>query len=78
VVVPGLVVEPGEHRVGSVELIAGAGEVPADRAQLGAPVDSVSQEPGGLLMVRVGAGACAEAQLGLEVAADRSGLYEVD
>jgi len=30
----GLVVEPGEHRVGLVELVAGPGEVSADRAQL--------------------------------------------
>ena len=78
VVVSGPVVESGEHRVGSVELIAGPGEVPADRVEFGAPVDAVSQEPGGLLMVRVRAGARVKAQLGLEFLGDRAGLDEAD
>ena len=56
--VPGPVVEPGEHRVGPVELVAGGGEVLADRAELGAPVDAVGQEPGGFGLVGEGAGAC--------------------
>ncbi len=40
-------VEFGEHRVGSVELVAGGGEVLADRAELSAAVVAVFQEPGG-------------------------------
>ena len=39
---------------------------------------AVSQEPGGLRLVRVGAGAGVLAQLGLEVRADRAGLDEAD
>ena len=78
VAVSGAVVESGEHRVGAVELVAGTGEVLADRAEVGAPVDAVFQEPGGLRLVCVVAGACVNAQLGLELVADRSGLDEAN
>ena len=39
---------------------------------------AVFQEPGGLRLVRVGAGAGVFAQLGLEVRVDRSGFDEAD
>jgi hypothetical protein len=67
-----------EYHVGSVDLVAGGGEVPADRAELGAPVVAVFQEPGGLRLVQMGAGAGVFAQLGLEIRVDRSGLDETD
>ena len=44
----------------------------------GAPAGAVVHEPGGLRVVRIGAGAGVDAQLGLERLADRSGLDEVD
>jgi hypothetical protein len=47
------VVEICKYRVGSVELVAGGGEVLADRAELCAAVVAVSQEPGGLYLVGV-------------------------
>jgi hypothetical protein len=71
-------VEFGEHQVGPVELVAGGAEVLADRPEVGAPAGAVGREPGGLGVVRVGAGAGVDAQLGLERLADRSGLDEVD
>jgi hypothetical protein len=71
-------VESGEHHVGAVDLVAGGGEVLADRAEFGVSVEAVSQEPGGLRLVRVGAGAGVDAQLRLEVLADRSGPDEAD
>ena len=76
--VPGPVVELGEHHVGPVDLVAGGGEVLPDRAEVGAPVDAVSQQPGGVRLVGEGAGAGVFAQLGLEVRADRSGFDEAD
>ena len=71
------VVELGEFHVGTVDLVAGGGEVP-DRAKVRAPVDAVPQEPGGLRPVCVVARAGVLAQLGLEVALDRSGVDEAD
>ena len=50
---PDPVVELGEDDVGAVDLVAGGGEVLADRAELGAPVVAVSQQIGGLLLVVV-------------------------
>ena len=44
---PDPVVELGEFHVGSVDLVADDGEVLADRAEFGAPVVAVFQEPGG-------------------------------
>ena len=61
--VPDPVVELGEDDVGAVDLVAGGGEVLADRAEFGAPVDAVFQQPGGLRLVGVGAGAGVLAQL---------------
>src|ERR1035441_3697141 len=54
---PGAVVEPGEHRVGLVDLVTGRAEVLADRAEVGAAADAVFQELGALGPVGVGAGA---------------------
>jgi hypothetical protein len=68
----------GEDGVGAVDLVAGGGEVLADRAELGAPVVAVSQEIGGLRLVAVGGGEGVLAQVGLEVCADRAGLDEAD
>jgi hypothetical protein len=73
---PGPVVEPGEHDVGLVDLVAGAAEVLADRAEIGAAADAVIQERGGLGPVGVGAGAGAHAQLHLQRRADHAGLGE--
>jgi len=75
---PGPLVEFCQHQVGSVELVAGVAEVLADGPEAGAPAGAVCGEPGGLGVVRVGAGAGVDAQLGLERLADRSGLDEVD
>ena len=72
------VMELGEDHVGPVDLVADGGEVLPDRAQVGAAVDGVFQQPGGLRLVRVGAGAGVPAQLGLEVRVDRSGFDEAD
>ena len=77
VVVADAIVELGEDHVGAVDLVAGGGEVP-DRAEVGAPVNAVSQERGGLRLVWVGAGAGVLAQLGLEVLLDRSGVDEAE
>jgi hypothetical protein len=71
-------VELGEDHVGAVDLVAGGGEVLPDRAELGTAVIAVFQEPGGVWLVRVGAGAGVFAQLGLEVGVDRSGFDEAD
>ena len=76
--VPGAVVEAFEHGVGAVDLVAGGGEVLADRADLGAAGDAVLQEPGGFGLVGVGAGAGVDAQLGFERVADRAGFDEAD
>jgi hypothetical protein len=73
---PGAVVEPGEHDVGLVDLVAGAAEVLADGAEVGAAADAVFQELGGLGPVGVGAGAGAHAQLHLQRRADHAGLGE--
>jgi hypothetical protein len=51
---PDLVAVVGEDDVGSVDLVAGGGEVLADRAEFGAPVVAVFQQPGGLRLIRVG------------------------
>jgi hypothetical protein len=75
---PDPLMELCEHHVSPVDLIAGAAEALANRAELGAPVDAVFQEPGGLRLVGVGAGAGVFAQLGLEVRVDRSGFDEAD
>ena len=76
--VPGPVVELGEHHVGAVDLVAGGAEVLADRAEVGAAVDAVFHQPGGLRLVGEGAGAGVDAQLGLQVRVDRSGVDEAD
>ncbi len=70
--------ELGEFHVGAVDLVADGGEVLADRAELGAAVVAVSQEPGGVRLVGKGAGAGVFAQLGLEVRVDRAGFDEAD
>jgi hypothetical protein len=75
--VPDPVVEPGEDHVGPVDLVAGGGEVLPDRAQVGAPVGAVFQQPGGLRLVRIAARAGVLAQLGLEKWVDCSGVDEV-
>ena len=64
--VPGAVVEAFEQGVGAVELVAGGGEVLADRADVGAAGDAVLQEAADFGLVGVGAGAGVDAQLGLE------------
>ena len=46
--------------------------------RLGAAGDAVFHEPGGLGLVRVGAGAGVDAQLGLQRLADRAGVDEAD
>jgi hypothetical protein len=72
------VVELGENDVGSVDLVAGGGEVLADRAELGAAVVGVFQQPGGVWLVGVVAGAGVLAQLVFEMGVDRSGFNEAD
>src|SRR6266516_6521777 len=76
--VPGSVVEAFEHCVGAVELVAGGGEVLADRAEVGAAGDAVLQETADFGPVGVDAGAGVDAQLGLERVADGAGLDEAD
>ena len=49
--VPDPVAELGESHVGAVDLVADGGEVLPDRAELGAPVDGVFQQPGGVRLV---------------------------
>ena len=49
--VAGAVVEVFEQSVGAVDLVAGGGEVLADRADLGAAGGAVLQEPGGFGLV---------------------------
>jgi hypothetical protein len=75
---PDPLVELGEHHVSPVDLIAGGSEVLTDWTGFGAPVDAVFQEPDGLRLVGVGAGAGAFAQLSLEVRMDRSGFDDLD
>jgi len=75
--VPGAV-EAFEHGVGAVDLVAGGGEVLADRADVGAAGDAVLQEPADFGLVGVGAGAGVDAELGFEGMADGSGLEEAD
>src|SRR5712691_7009079 len=74
----GLLVEPGQHEVGAVHLVAGGAEVLADRAEGGAAGNAVFHEPGDLRLVGVVSGAGVEAQLGLQRLADRAGLDEAD
>ena len=76
--VPGAVVEAFEQGVGAVELVAGGGEVLADRTDVGAAGDAVLQEPADFGLVGVGAGAGVDAELSLERVADGSGLDEAD
>ena len=76
--VPDPVVELGEDHVGAVDLVADGGEVLADRAEFGAPVGAVFQQPGGVRLVGKGAGAGVFAQLGLQVRVDRPGFDEAD
>ena len=76
--VSGAVVEAFEHGVGAVDLVAGGGEVLADRADVGAAGDAVLQEPADFGLVGVGAGAGVDAQLGFEGVADGAGFDEAD
>ena len=76
--VSGSVVEAFEHGVGAVELVAGGGEVLADRADVGAAGDAVLQEAADFGLVGVGAGAGVDAQLGFEGVADGTGLDEAE
>jgi hypothetical protein len=76
--VPDPVVEPGQDDVGPVDLVAGGGEVLPDRAQVGTPVDGVLQQPGGLRLIGVIAGAGVLAQPGPERRVDGSDVDEVD
>jgi hypothetical protein len=71
-------VELGEFHVGAVDLITDGREVLPDRAELGAPVVAVLQQPGGLRLIREIAGAGVLAQLVLEVRVDRAGFDEAD
>jgi hypothetical protein len=64
--VPDPVMELGEDDVGSVDLVTSGGEVLADRPEVGAAVDRVFQQPGGLRVVRIGVRAGVFAELGLE------------
>jgi hypothetical protein len=75
---PGPVVEAFEQGVGAVDLVAGGGEVLADRADVRATGDAVLQEPTGFGLVGVGAGAGVDAQLGLEGVADGASFDEAD
>ena len=68
--------EVGEHEVGAVDLVAGGAEVLPDRAQARAAADGVAVEPGRLEVIGVGAGAGVDAQLGLQLGADRAGAGE--
>src|SRR6516225_4002136 len=67
-----------EQGVGAVDLVAGGGEVLADRADIGAASDAVLQESGGFGLVGVGAGAGVYAELGFEGVADGAGFDEAD
>ena len=78
VALPDPVVEVDEFDVGSVDLVADGGEVVADGAEFGAAVVGVFQEPGGLRLVGVAAGAGVLAQFGPEERVDRPGVDEVD
>jgi hypothetical protein len=75
---PDPVVELGELHVGAVDLIADGREVLPDRAEFGAPVVAVFQQPGGVRLVGKGAGTGVFAQLGFEVRVDRPGFDEAD
>jgi hypothetical protein len=74
----GAVVEAFEQGVGAVELIAGGGEVLADRADVGAAGDAVLQEAADFGLVGMDARAGVDAQLGFEGVADGAGFYEAD
>jgi hypothetical protein len=78
VAVPDPVVELGEDDVGAVDLVAGRGEVLADRAKVRAAVDGVFQQPGGVRLMGVNARAGVPAELALEVGVDGSGFDEAD
>ena len=73
------ITQPCQHHVGSVDLVARAAEVLADRAEVSATTDAIFHEPGGARLVRVGvAGACVDVQLGIERLSDRPGLDAAD
>ena len=76
--VPGAVVKAFEQGVGAVDLVAGDGEVLADRADVGAAGDAVLQEAADFGLVGVGAGAGVDAELGFEGVADGAGFDEAD
>ena len=75
---PCLLVEAGEHDVGAVDLVAGGAEVLPNGPEVGAAAGAVLQEPAGLGVVGVGAGAGVDAQMRPEGPADGSGLGEAD
>jgi hypothetical protein len=69
----------GQHDVGAVDLVADDAEILSDRTGVGAAADAVTQEPGGLWLVGVGAArAGVDPQLGPECLADRTGADEAD
>ncbi len=72
---PGRAAAHGPRHGGRAEHVAGDLAFMRGRA---APVVAVFQEPGGLRLVQMGAGAGVFAQLGLEIRVDRSGLGETD
>jgi hypothetical protein len=76
--VSGAVVDTFEQGVGAVELVAGGGEVLADRADVGAAGDAVLQEAADFGLVGVSAGAGVDAELCFEGMADGAGLDEAD
>jgi hypothetical protein len=78
VALPGSVAECGQHDVGSVDLVAGAAEVRADRLDVRAPFGAVAQESGGLQLVRVAGGADVDSQVCFAGLADAAGFGEAD
>ena len=74
----GPLVDLGQHEVGAVDLVAGSAEVLADPADVVAAGAAVCQQPGSLRLVRVVPRAGVDAQLGLQLRADRAGVDEAD
>jgi hypothetical protein len=74
---PDAVAELSEDHVGLVDLVAGGGEVLPDRAEVSASVVGVFQQPGGVRLVRIVAGAGVLAQFGPEERVNGSGVDEV-
>jgi hypothetical protein len=68
----------GQHEVGAVDLVAGGAEVPVGLADVFAAGAAVFKQLGGLRLVRVVRRAAADARLGLERRADRSGVDKAD